>query len=256
MKPFHEMRPGEIIKARDKSGCAFVPVGPIEWHSFHLPIGTDAIIAEQICIIVAEKINGVYFKPLNLGTDEYRREDDLKKWGFDINDIIFGMNFPELPLASEYCSREELESDIRRRLNFLKECKFRYVFVVNHHGGIGQNEWLSEICNELNSKNFTVEFVNSYRFMTLKEKELSPYFGGHAGISETTFLIAFRPDLADLNSIPEGKLIVRKTGVLHDNPVIDEIYNPRNINISLAAALRENIVNNFYNFIKELLNSK
>ena len=102
LKSFYEMLPGEIIEVRGHSGCAFIPVGPIEWHSYHLPIGTDAIIAEEICRLVAEKVNGVYFKPLHLGTDEQRLEENLIKWGFNKEDKIFGMNFPELPLVCEY----------------------------------------------------------------------------------------------------------------------------------------------------------
>lgn len=255
LKSFYEMLPEEIIKARGVSGCAFIPVGPIEWHSFHLPMGTDSIIAEQICMLVAEKVNGVYFRSLDLGTDEQRQEEDLKKWGFDKDDKIFGMNFPELPLVCEYCSMEALKSNTRRRIEFIKDCGFRYAFVVNHHGGRGQNEYLKETCDEFNSKNFKVEYVNSYRFLTLKEEKLSVEYGGHAGVSETTFLMAFRPDLVDLTKIPEGKLSVRQVGIIHgqfyDQPIIHENYNPRNCSKVLADKLRENIISNFSNYIKE-----
>jgi len=256
IKPFYEMLPEEIINARDASGCAFIPVGPIEWHSFHLPVGTDALIAEQICILVAENVNGVYFKPLNLGTDEYRGEKNLKQWGFDKNDVIFGMNFPELPIVCEYCSVEELKSNTRRRINFVKNCRFRRAFVVNHHGGRGQNEYLKEICDEFNSKDFIVEFVNSYRFLTLKEEKLSLNYGGHAGISETTFLMAFRPDLVDLTKVPKGKLSVRQVGIIigeNSKPIIKEVYSPRNSSKALADELRENIVSNFSDYIKKLI---
>ena len=119
-KSFYEMLPEEIVKARVQSGFAFIPVGPLEWHSYHLPIGIDALIAERICELVAEKVGGVYFKPLLLGTDEQRKKEDLKRWGFNDDDQIFGMNFPDLPLVCEYCSREDLISNVDRRIRFLR----------------------------------------------------------------------------------------------------------------------------------------
>lgn len=250
IKAFYELIPDEILKARNKSGCAFIPVGPIEWHSYHLPIGTDAIIAESICKLVAERVEGVYFKPLFLGTDALRSEEELSKWGFQKGDKIFGMNFPDLPLASEYCDREELESNVVRRLKFLRESKFRIIFIVSHHSGLGQTECLEKICNNFNSNNFKTEFVQSYRFLDLKDESLGINHGGHAGISESTFLLAFRPDLIDLTKIPSGELIVKKTGILHHQPVIQEGYNPRNISKILADELRENIIRNFVNYIR------
>jgi creatinine amidohydrolase/Fe(II)-dependent formamide hydrolase-like protein len=249
MKPFHELIPDEIISSRNKSGCAFVPVGPIEWHSYHLPVGTDALIAERICELVAERVGGVYFKPLFLGTDALRNENELLSWGFKKEDKIFGMNFPDLPLVSEYCSMEDLKSNVTRRLKFLRESKFKVTFIVNHHGGLGQNEYLKEVCSSYNLDNFKVEFVPSYRFLNLEDKSLDSNCGGHAGISESTFLLAFRPDLIDLTKVPAGELFVKEMGILHYHPVIEEKYNPGNISKTLADELRKNIIKNFVNYV-------
>lgn len=251
LKSFYEMRPDEIIKARNGSGCAFIPVGPIEWHSYHLPMGTDALIAEKICESVACRVGGVYFKPLNLGVDAFRTEKELIEYGFNKTDKIFGMNQPGLPLRCEYCSKRELISGIKKRIEFVKECMFKHVFVVNHHGGKGQNKFLKEICDKFDSEDFKVEYVFSYRFLTLKDKTLELSYGGHAGISETTFLLAFYPELVDLSRIKEGELNVRETGILHDKPVIGNKFNPRNVSKTLSDELRENIINNFTNYIKE-----
>jgi len=109
IKPAEEMKPNEIIRARDISSCAFIPVSPcFEWHSFHLPLGTDALISESICAIVSEKIGGIYFRPLSFGLDVFRNKKQLKEWGFNLKEKIFGMNFPDLPLTSEYCKQEEM----------------------------------------------------------------------------------------------------------------------------------------------------
>ena len=54
-----------------------------------------------------------------------------------------------------------------------------------------------------------IEFVNSFRFCSLKNKYLKLEYGGHAGLSETNWLLAFRPDLIDLSKVPKGELNVR-----------------------------------------------
>jgi len=251
LKSFYEMLPEEIVKAREISGCAFIPVGPIEWHSYHLPMGTDALISEKICELVAEKVNGIYFKPLFLGVDSFRNEDELLKLGFKKDDKIFGMNFPELELVSEYCNKEDLISNIERRLKFLKDCGFKTAFVINHHGGLGQVDCLQEICNKFNSSEFNSEFVYSFRFFTLEDKMLKVEYGGHAGISETNWILAFYPGLVDLSKVNRGELNVRENGFYHWGPVIEEKYNPRHASKVLADELRENIISNFVDYIKK-----
>ena len=254
MKSFYELRPEQILEARDKSGCALIPVGPLEWHSYHLPYGTDAMIAESICSIVAERIGGVYFPPLLLGTDQTRTEEQLIDWGFEKKDKIFGMNFPELPLKSEYCSPEELTAALTRRLKFIEDNEFKVAFVVNHHGGnpdypdLEQKELLKKVCERFSSSSFKVEFADAFRFCTLKGDHIVP---DHATLSETTFLLAFHPEIIDLSKISEGELSARKMGMVTGRAVISGKENPRNASKVLADEFRENVISNFVNYIKE-----
>jgi len=42
-----ELRPKQIMDVVSKSSMVFIPVSPVfEWHSYHLPLATDAIISE------------------------------------------------------------------------------------------------------------------------------------------------------------------------------------------------------------------
>jgi len=254
MKSFYELRPEEVLASRERCGIVFIPVGPIEWHSYHLPFGTDAMIAEGICSLVAERTGGLYFPPLLLGTDKTRTEKELEAWGFDKNEKIFGMNFPALPLNSEYCTAEELTMAITRRLDFVKSNKFKAAFVVDVHGGdpdfpeFEQKELLKKACKEFNSSSFKVEFADAFRFCTIKGDHI---VGDHATLPETTFLLAFRPELIDLSKIPEGELIAREMGMVTGSAVVNSKRNPRNSSKVLADEFRENIINNFVKYIKE-----
>ena len=216
-RPMEELRPGQIIAARERSGCAFVPVSPaLEWHCHHLPVGTDALVSEALCRIASERVGGVWLRPLSLGLDEWRPPETLRQWGFNGNESIFGMRFPSLPLTSEYVEAHTLRELVASRLVALKGTGFRHVFLVNHHGGRGQHAALEHI----------------------------------AAASSDSWVLAFRPELVDPSALPDGTLSVREFGILHNTPVIPEKYNPHNCSPAIANALRENVVENFVAFVQ------
>ena len=58
------MRPGQLEAAARKFPVVYVPVGCIEWHGRHLPLGTDALKAHGILVKCAEKFGGVVYPPV------------------------------------------------------------------------------------------------------------------------------------------------------------------------------------------------
>jgi creatinine amidohydrolase/Fe(II)-dependent formamide hydrolase-like protein len=249
LKSAYQMLPHEILEAREASSCAFVPVSPcFEWHSFHLPVGTDALIAEGICRCMAERVHGLYFEPLSFGLDEYRPADQLTAWGFNAADKVFGMRFPDLPLCSEYCRVEEMKAAVNNRLEAIHGSGFRFAFIVNNHGGAGQMDRLNEIAAAWDRPELRVFSVTTYQFIKVQHESMQQ--GGHAGQSETLNLMAFRPELVDFARLPAGELNVRKTGILHYQPTIEACYNPRHVMLSIASEIRHSIVEAFVRFIQ------
>ncbi len=250
LKPAQQMRPGEIIAARDGTGCAFVPVSPcFEWHSYHLPVGTDGLISEGVCEAMAERVSGIYFRPLSLGMDGYLGEKHLLASGFDADEKVYGMRFPALPLHSEYCQAEEMAAAVGNRLEALKQSGFRYAFLVNHHGGPPQKPALNEIAAQWDSDAFRVWSVSPMQFCSYRHESMET--GGHAGMHETLALMAFRPELIDLSKLPEGELEVKLFGILHNKPVIEAEFNPRNASQVVADEIRESIIAGFAQFIAQ-----
>ncbi len=254
-KSFEEMRPGEIIESIKKSPYAFVPVSPmIEWHSFHLPMGTDGIISESVSRIMAEKVGGVWFRSLSLGLDSWRDAKEKKRWGFQQDEKVFGMDFPDLPLKSEYCDVENLKKIVKNRVEALREIGIQHVFLLNHHGGKGQIPTIKELGEELSDNSMTVHGLKTYQFNDLTKEEGFFGVGGHAGYSETMWLMAFRPDLVDLTKQKAGKLLVRLTGILHSKPEIEEKWNPRNVSVLVAHKIKNRVIDNYTNYIDKLKN--
>jgi len=252
LKPVNQMRPDEILDAREKSSCAFIPVSPeFEWHSLHLPVGTDALIAEGIAAAAAERIGGIYFRPLSFGLDEFRPKDQLLAWGFKEDDKVFGMRFPDLPLSSEYCVPEEMTAAIDNRLEAVRMSGFRNAFLVNNHGGKGQYELLAKIAQSRTRDGFRVFSLNTSQLVKPFHQHMET--GGHAGLSETLNLMAFRPELVDMSQLPDGELNVRKHGILHWKPDVEPECNPRNVLPETARAIREMMLEGITAFVSEQL---
>jgi creatinine amidohydrolase len=51
---FECLRPHEILEEKERFSVAYLPIGPLEWHGPHLPIGTYPLNAEATARLVAE----------------------------------------------------------------------------------------------------------------------------------------------------------------------------------------------------------
>ena len=60
---YEEMLPHELAVAIEEFPVAYVPVGSLEWHGRHLPLGNDAMKAHAICVCAAQKYGGVVVPP-------------------------------------------------------------------------------------------------------------------------------------------------------------------------------------------------
>jgi len=248
-----ELRPGEILEAIKKGPFAFMPVSPMfEWHSFHLPLGTDALISEGLARHAASHTGGIWFRPLSFGLDAWRTDDQKERWGFSKDEEVYGMNFPELPLKSEYCLKEEMSLSVRNRLNAISGSGIKHAILINHHGGKGQRELIEDLAAENSKRQMKVHAIQTYQFNDLGEDDGYIAVGGHAGYSETLWLMAFRPELVDLSEQKEGELSVRHTGILHDKPLIESNWNPRNVKNKTAEKLRYRVIENFIQYINHL----
>ena len=61
---YEYMLPHEILAARKANPLAYLPLGPIEWHGVHNPVGLDALKAKALCELAAQKGGGLVMPPL------------------------------------------------------------------------------------------------------------------------------------------------------------------------------------------------
>jgi creatinine amidohydrolase len=56
---YQELRPDQLAKIVETHPVAFWPLGLLEHHGWHLPIGLDGLKAEHICMRVAQRTGGI-----------------------------------------------------------------------------------------------------------------------------------------------------------------------------------------------------
>ena len=212
---FELMRPPQIVEARRRCPVAYLPLGPLEWHGPHLPMGTDAIHAHRVAVEVARRVGGVVFPPYFLGTDTVRPVDGsqgVRALGFEGHERIVGMDFPDNPVHSVYIEEGTLAVIVRELIRLIKQDPYRLVILVNGHGAPNHQRALRRLAAEESSPQGRVVFEATWGAPI--PAELDP---GHAERGETAFVMSALPDSVDLKALPplETPLRYRDFGIVN-----------------------------------------
>jgi creatinine amidohydrolase len=195
---FELMRPEEIIRERRRCPVAYLVLGPLEWHGPHLPLGTDALIAYDIAIRTAQKAGGVVLPPLFWGTERERDSQTLKDLGFQGNEWIVGMDFPENSMKSLYLPEEFIALSVRFMIEKLLEQGYRVIVIVNGHGATNQISTLERLATEVGRQQKVDVICVFVSF--LEEKGIVDF--GHATSGETSKMMVICSDAVDLTLLP------------------------------------------------------
>lgn len=205
---FEEMLPDELLRLQKEEKPVYMPVGSMEWHSLHLGMGVDTIHAEGVAVKLAEKLGGAVFPPLYIGTESIRTPDSLKRLGFQGNEEIRGMDFPENSIKSCYWPPEMFEMIISQQVKMLLDMGFHRIVILNGHGAAVQKKILQRICEKYSGEENKL----------LSVMVLLPDCGaqlGHAGLAETALMQALRPEAVNLEKLPQKpeRLLYKTYGI-------------------------------------------
>ena len=134
------------LKDFESAKIAYLPVGTIEWHGNHLPVETDALVAEKLCELVSHKRPGYVLPAVYLGTD---------KAGKGLRGMERHVG-KKLPGEVYFIDPEFLKDMLNRLLANLD--KFDKVFIITGHAGSKQ----IEVLNEIDKENDKAIFINPY----------------------------------------------------------------------------------------------
>ena len=177
---------------------AYLPLGTLEWHGEHLPLGSDAIISHGLMIKAAEKLGGIVMPPIYVGPDRSQLQlNGSQLQGMDTADVTTPHR--QLDGSCYWVSEGLFMSLIDNIIEQLKRAGFKVVFADGH--GPSRNSWVNHLIEReirfgIKLLGVTKDFRQSWQSQM-----------DHAAENETSLVMALRPDLVDLSQLPEDKSV-------------------------------------------------
>jgi len=193
------MTPGEVVEARAAAPVAFLPVGPLEWHGPHLPLGLDALHAQAVAAGAARETGGVVLPTLFAGTETVRPRgggrQSIGALGYTGDERIVGMDLPGNTVRSAYFEESAFGITVREFVRALRSAGFELVVLANGHGAINHMRTLERIAEEESRDGCRV--WNHLVFLTGDAD--GP---GHASREETAIGLALFPEAVRRDLLP------------------------------------------------------
>lgn len=185
------LRPHEIRLALAQTNVVYIPLGTIEYHSEHLPIGLDALNAHSICLEAAALTGGIVLPPLYYGT---------------------GGGHSDYPWTVMIDDADLIRALIIKTLQRLTDMEVKLAVIFTGHFADEQLALIAEIEKTWNVEGHALSVLSLAVNMPLEDAP-GP---DHAGIFETTLVSATWPERIDLNQLPS----------IAEAPSIDPDGNP------------------------------
>lgn len=197
-RQIQHLRPDQILKLIKEKPVAYWPLGLVEWHGPHLPLGVDAFNAEAVALRAAEEKGGIVFPTTYLGTERERKADLLNWLGFEEHDLIVGMDFPANSLPSIYAREDIFAITIRENLRLMAAYPLRLIVIISGHAATNQIEVLQRLAAEFNAAHHIQVLV----VLPFVSNEKGVMEVGHASRVETSIMMALQPETVELDNLP------------------------------------------------------
>ena len=192
---YEESRPEAMRAMIREAPVAYVPFGSLEWHGEHAPLGLDGLKAHALCEAAAARTGGVVFPTVCWGA-------------FDTVPFPFTFHF----------KKAGIRNLARATLQQLAGWNFKAIVLLTGHYPPSQIRLLRKECRRFNRAGGALAVgVPEQAFATDIE-----YYGDHAGMWETSFMMAIRPELVDLSAMPAGLPTMERLvqfGVMGQDPI-------------------------------------
>ena len=214
---YHMLRPAQAVARRKACPVAYIPLGNLEWHGVHNPLGADTLQAEGLAALCARRGGGVAFPPLYYG--DCRSEGLMEANAADRELIAAGMELdPENfgPDRQPFTPTQQALNYHGLLLHILAEAEslgFKVgVLVAGHYPLIDHAR--SAVCT-FNQRQFSRHHgMLAWAFadyLLVRGQFESP--GDHAGGWETSHLLHLCPATVDLSLLPpKGEKLVGTGG--------------------------------------------
>ena len=171
------MLPWQLRAAMAARPVVYIPLGTVEWHCEHLPVGLDALTAHGLCLGAATEDGGVVLPPLHYGT---------------------GGGHGAYPWTIMLETDHEIAAALVKTFARLQDFGCRLAVLFSGHFADTQLAMIDRLATEWNAGGHAMK-VFSTAVNRIEGLTIPP---DHAGVFETTLLYALHPQLMQLDRLP------------------------------------------------------
>jgi creatinine amidohydrolase len=195
---YAELTPQEFRERLAKAPIAYLPLGTLEWHGEHLPLGSDGLQSQGFFEMLARQVGGIVLPMLFLGPDRIQAINGQELYGMDIFHGREEHRYETQQLAGSayWVPEETFRILLEAILKQLKRAGFR--IVVGHGHGPSTSFFRDHAAEwkEMFGLQCLVCWGSEY-----DENGLGIQVD-HAAMNETSLVMALRPELVHMERLP------------------------------------------------------
>lgn len=172
------LSPQQIDARLARTSVAYLPLGSLEFHGPHLPVGLDALTAYGICLAAAEEGGGVVLPPWYAAVG-----GEHTKYAWTL--------MSRLPAA--------IETLLIETLTRLDELGVQRAVLLSGHFAVEQGDLIIRVADAWNARPGSLRAVAR----TLGQAPDPPVAPDHAARFESLLLHALHPELVDISQLPD-----------------------------------------------------
>ncbi|HIJ73438.1 MAG TPA: creatininase family protein [Candidatus Hydrogenedentes bacterium] len=191
---YAELTPRRFRQRIAEAPIAYLPLGTLEWHGEHLPLGADGLQSQGFFEVLAREVGGIVLPMLFVGPDRRTVHEGRELYGMDCHSA------PETPPrqldGSAYWIEEELfEQILRAVLKQLARAGFKVV--VAHGHGPSTDFFIKH--SPVWEQEFGLRLFACWG--SPEDKAGLGIQTDHAAANETSLVMALRPELVEMDNL-------------------------------------------------------
>ena len=197
---YAELTPEEFRYRIAAAPIAYLPLGTLEWHGEHLPLGSDGLQSSGFFVRLAREVGGIVLPMLFLGPDRVEVVDGKELYGMD----TLGEGMPEgrryknqqLAGSAYWIPEETFHAILEGTLKQLSRAGFKIVVAHGH----GPSTSYFQKCSAEWKEKFGLETLNCWG--SEFDRQSMGIQVDHAAMNETSLIMALRPELVQMDRLP------------------------------------------------------
>ena len=212
-----KLTPDDFRTRIAEAPIAYLPLGTLEWHGEHLPLGSDGMQSSSFMKDLAKNVGGIVLPMLYLGPDMMREQEEKELYGMDYwlsqREGKMFMTPRQLDGSAYWVPDELFHQLVEHSIKQLARAGFK-IIVAHGHGP--STNYVMEHWKEWEERyqvliytlwSWNIRGEDDRESMEKSGREGLGIMTDHAGMNETSLMMYYYPDLVKMDKLPADTAI-------------------------------------------------